>query len=104
MQNQNYYVYDLNGDKAISTHVLHYENLSNEFNALMQEYGISIKLPGKADSAPLFHTYDNSKQYQGDSGTKHDMTVKDLSPENIQTINKVCARDFELFGYGMIQI
>jgi len=99
---QNYYVYDLNGDKVI-THVLHYENLSNEFDALMQEYGISIKLPSKGDSAPMFHTYDHSKQYQGESGSKH-MTVNDLSPENIQTINKIYARDFELFGYNMIQI
>jgi Sulfotransferase family len=93
---QAYYVYDENGNKIID-HVIRYENLSAEFDALMVEYGLPIKLPSKKEGIPMFHTYNRK-------GVSHSqqMTVNELSPENIAKINEVYARDFELFGYRIL--
>jgi hypothetical protein len=94
---QNYYVYDENGLKVID-HILRYESLSEDFDALMKEYGIPVTLPSKEDSKQIFHTYNR----KGVKDAKH-MTVADLSPANIKLINEVYSRDFEFFGYQMIQ-
>lgn len=55
--NQAEYIFD--GKTQIIQHILHYENLQEEFDALVKKYNLSyIKLPSKAESG----VYTNNKQ------------------------------------------
>jgi hypothetical protein len=63
--------------------VLHYENLNTEFNQLMKQYGYNIPLDIKYNTS---HTL---------------ASLTDLSLDTILYINRVYAKDFELFGYEM---
>lgn len=87
--NQAEYVYD--GDKAIVKNIVHYENLSTEFDALMKEYGISTSLPSKEKGG----TYTDKNRSR--------LSHKDLYPETIALINKFAKPDFEKFGYQMVE-
>ncbi len=91
---QNYYVYDENGNKLI-THVLRYQNLQPEFDALMERYNLPVRLLPKS-AKTVFH-------YEGKNGTTSEetITVNSISPKNIERINQLYARDFEFFGYSM---
>lgn len=87
--NQAEYVYD--GDKRIVKNIVHYENLSSEFDALMKDYGIAASLPPKET---------------GGTYTEHNkgrLSHKDLYPETIALINKFAKADFEKFGYQMVE-
>ena len=85
--NQAEYVYD--GDKVIVKNIVHYENLSTEFDALMRKYGIPTSLPSKEKAGA--YTEKNKK-----------LTHRDLDPETIALINKFAKPDFEKFGYQMV--
>jgi len=86
--NQAEYVYD--GDKIIVKNVVHYENLSSEFDALMKKYDINVTLPSKEEGV-----YSDAK--------KSRLSYTDLDPEAIALINEFAKVDFEKFGYQMVE-
>ena len=86
--NQAEYVYD--GDEIVVKHVVHYENLSSEFDALMKKYNIVVTLPPKEEGI-----YADSQ--------KSRLSYKGLDPEAIALINKFAKVDFEKFGYQMVE-
>ena len=86
--NQAEYVYD--GDETIVEHVLHYENLSTEFHALMKKYGIEATLPPKQQG--IYSEVNESR-----------LSYKELDPEAIALINDFAKADFEKFGYQMVE-
>ena len=63
--------------------VLRHEALEEDFNDLMNEYGHPFTLGPKVNDLP-----------------EKPMNISDLYPETIELIQKVYARDFELFGYS----
>jgi len=86
--NQAEYVYD--GDEIVVKHVVHYENLSSEFDALMKKYNIDVTLPPKEEGI-----YADAQ--------KSRLSYKDLDPEAIALINEFAKVDFEKFGYQMVE-
>jgi hypothetical protein len=70
-------------EKQYTIHVLRFENLESEFNALMKEYGYPIILNNKANVS------------------KKVAKLSDLSIETIEYINRLYIKDFEMFGYEM---
>jgi hypothetical protein len=86
--NQAEYVYD--GDEVIVQNVLHYENLSGEFDALMKKYEIDVTLPPKEEGV-----YSEAKEGR--------LSYKDLDPEAIALVNEFAKIDFEKFGYQMVE-
>mmetsp|Transcript_5338 Transcript_5338/g.8822 ORF Transcript_5338/g.8822 Transcript_5338/m.8822 type:complete len:1000 (+) Transcript_5338:185-3184(+) len=87
--NQAEYVYD--GDEIIVKHVLHYENLSGEFDALMKKYNIALTLPSKDEG--VYSEANNERR----------LSYKDLDPEAIALVNVFAKVDFEKFGYQMVE-
>lgn len=69
----------------IKTTILKFENLETDFNNLMKEYSLDLKLD--------IHEQKSEKVF----------TVDDLSNETIELINKVYSKDFALFAYKMIK-
>lgn len=68
-------------------HILRFETLKQDFDNLMAHYRLNIKLDQHENkSVPL---------------TKK-LTIADISPENIRKINTYYKKDFELFGYTML--
>jgi len=88
MVNQIEYVFE-KGVQVID-HVIHYENIQEEFNNLMEIYGLDLKLPNK-ESHGVNTRGKNSK-----------LSHFDLFPETIAIINKYAADDFTMFGYEMV--
>ena len=80
------YLLDKDGN-IIIRNIIKQENLNDEFNQLMTTYGYSIRLSRNNKNNPAL----------GDK-----FTVKDLSKKNIDLINEIYQKDFELFGYEMI--
>lgn len=76
------YVYDDDG-KQIVHHVIRFEKLETEFENLMKQYGLSIKLDVR--------TMTNKKKY----------SIDDFTDETMQLINEVYKKDFLLFNYQM---
>jgi hypothetical protein len=64
--------------------VLRYENLEEEFNALMKEYGYSIVLDRKINVS------------------KKVASLSDLTLDTIELINRIYEKDFTTFGYEMV--
>jgi hypothetical protein len=64
--------------------VLRYENLEEEFNALMKEYGYNIVLNKKVNVSVKT------------------AFLSDLTLETIELINRVYEKDFTTFGYEMV--
>jgi len=64
--------------------VLRFENLEEEFNSLMKEYGYSIVLNKKVNVSNKF------------------ALLADLTPDTIRLINRIYEKDFTTFGYDMI--
>lgn len=87
--NQAEYVYD--GNNILIKNVIYYEHLSEDFNHLMNKYGLNVKLPSKEESG-IYTDKENSER----------LTYRDLSPESIEIINKYARADFDLFGYTMV--
>ncbi|KAL7437719.1 hypothetical protein ACHAXM_005805 [Skeletonema potamos] len=88
--NQAEYVFD--GDEIIVKNVVHYENLSTEFDALMKKYGIDVNLPSKQDGGVY------SDENKGRLSHLH------LDPEAIALVNEFAKPDFEKFGYQMVEM
>jgi hypothetical protein len=65
-------------------HILHFENLEAEFNALMIEYGLPARLTKHLNKS------------HNDNG----LTVSDFDEAALQSIRNNYAKDFELFGYS----
>ena len=70
----------------IKTHFIRFENLSEEFEILMNQYNLDLKLSKHLNKS-------KNKIY----------SICDLSKENIQLINKVYRKDFIIFNYKMLQ-
>ena len=86
--NQAEYVFD--GDEIIVKNVVHYENLSTEFDALMRKYGFDdVSLPSKEDGV-----YSDVN--------KRKLSYTHLDPEAIALVNEFAKPDFEKFGYQMV--
>ena len=76
----------VNQSFPVTIRVLKFENLAEEFDALMQEFGLStmLRLPPRSSSSKV---------------NKNKITVQDLTDETRQMIYDYYRRDFELFGY-----
>lgn len=96
--NQVEYIYDNDGTTKLIQHVLYYEDLSSEFNALMKEYNLDhLVLPSKET-----HGINVSSSNKEGSEKKKKFTYTDLTDLSIACINRYAARDFETLGYSMI--
>lgn len=84
---QHDYVFDKTG-KRIVKHVLHFENLTSEFNALMKEYSLNISLPEKERKYTKWY---------GDN-----LSALDLNSTTVRRIEELYGKDFELGNYSMI--
>lgn len=73
-------------DNKSTIHILHFENIKNDFDTLMKKYKINIK----------FNLHVNA------STKKKKFTKQSLSPEVINLINRVYHFDFVKFGYKKI--
>jgi hypothetical protein len=71
-------------EKGFTIHVLHYENLEQEFDELMSKYGYKISLENRRN------------------GKRNNATRKDLTLETIERINRIYEKDFKMFGYEMV--
>lgn len=72
-------------DKNYDIRILKFENLEEEFNKLMSDFNLDIKL----------NRHENKGHYR-------QFTKKDFSKELINLINEIYKKDFEEFGYEMI--
>jgi hypothetical protein len=64
----------------------------------MEKYDLPVRMPTKSAKS-VFHF-----RAKGKPNEEERITVNSISPENIQKVNEVYARDFEFFGYPMIEI
>jgi len=85
--NQVNYIHDRDGTKLIK-HILHFENLQEEFNDLMQLYNLPLNL-----------TVVNVGTYKS---SNNKLSVRDLYPETIHAINEYASVDFRMLGYKMV--
>jgi hypothetical protein len=74
-------------DQTTKIHILHFENLEEEFNKLMKSYQMSYIRLKKTNQKP------NNVKY----------SIKDFSKKLIDVINNVYDKDFTIFGYDKIQ-
>lgn len=79
------FVYNDHHERLIQ-HVLHFENLKPEFDALMESYGIPLRLP--------------NEKYR--FSARKDLGVHNLTEENILLIEKIYWDDFKEFGYKVL--
>jgi hypothetical protein len=80
------FVYDKNHRRVVD-HVLHFENLHNEFPALMDQYNLSDVVLAKKSVG-------RRARYNKRLG------VENLTLSNLRLIEKIYQRDFEAFGYA----
>lgn len=69
-------------DNSVKVNILKLENLKHDFDLLMKNYNMNVKLD--------LHTNKGNKKY---------FNVNDFSPDVINLINKFYDKDFKLFGY-----
>ena len=72
-------------DNTATIHILKYEKIEEEFNALMTSYEYNMKLNKKVN---VSNTH---------------FRINDISEENIKLIDRVYKNDFEIFGYTLLQ-
>jgi len=89
--NQVEYVYDK--DKVIIPNIVHYENISTEFHALMKEYNLNISLASKEEKKEAIYRTE----------VQNRLTYKDLDAATIEMINEYSKLDFQKFGYQMVK-
>lgn len=77
------HLYTHNNDKQIVDYIIKYENADKGFNILMDKYKCDIK-------------------YIKQTPTTKKFNIKDISKENINLINKIYEKDFQLYNYHMI--
>ena len=73
-------------DRSVNVRVLKFENIEAEFNELMKEYNLPVRLNKKI-------MVSHNKQF----------TINDITKETMELINTVYKRDFEEFGYSMLE-
>ena len=76
-------------NKKVVKHIIHFENLREEFHGLMKQYNINITLPDRA----------SARRKRSEKAT---ITKYDLNAENRQRIENFYAKDFEEFGYPIM--
>jgi len=81
---QHYYVYNKLGRKMVK-HVLRFENLTEEFQELMEKYSLNITLGNKTNA-------------RGSSA----LSVENLTRETIDMVNDRYAKDFRFFNYSLL--
>jgi hypothetical protein len=74
------------------THVIRFEHLAVEFNALMAKSGYGVRLSEAKIS---------DSRHMGSKEDCRALGPKDLSPEVRKLANEIYKDDFELFGYSM---
>lgn len=84
---QHYFIYDENGQRLVD-HILHFENLHEEFAALMKAYDMDVVLP--------------IPEKKNHASNDKRLTAKDLYPETLEIINRVAAKDFVIGQYKMV--
>lgn len=90
MNPQSNFVYDFRKEKPLVEHVIFYENIGHELNALFENYNSTVRLS-------------NQKTNQGHySSAAKKMTVESLTPQTLRMINKFYRQDFDFLGYRMI--
>lgn len=77
-------------DDSVNMHVLKYENLKSDFENLMKDYGYNLEL--------------NTHVNIGNKGEYKKFSIQDMDKDTITLINKVYKKDFDIFGYEMINI
>jgi hypothetical protein len=92
---QHYYVFD-DSQRQVTTHVLHYEHLHEEFQALVNAYKLNISLP-PTDTYMVGKYVEDSPKC-----TTTKLTIANLSSETIHIINEFYGPSFELFGYARV--
>ena len=80
---QSLYIYDQEGNKVVD-HVLQFERLDTEFEMLMKNYTLNIKLPDRPVNA---------------RSTAVKLDTTHLSKRTVHFINEYYERDFSNFGY-----
>ena len=90
--NQVEYVYD--GEEMLIPNILQYENLSSDFQALMDTYTLNVTLPATAVNTDQVHATT--------SNVTNRLSYRDLYPETIARINEYAKPDFQKFGYQMV--
>ena len=85
LQRQATYISDEGGLLRVK-HILHYENLEEEFNTLMKHYNMSLRYSKKKINASL---------------RDRNLTISDLNEKTLAVINSVYAKDFADFGYAV---
>jgi Sulfotransferase family len=80
------FVYD-RSNRCVVEHVLHFETLSDEFPALMDQYNLSSVVLA-------------AKEMGRHSRNKNRLGVENLTLSNLRIIEKIYQRDFEVFGYA----
>ena len=90
---QHYYIFNETGAQ-VTTHVLHYETLAEEFPILMAAYNLSqvVLSQQHVNSGRYNTTNENSK-----------LTSANLTTETIQRINQNSGQTFELVGYRRVE-
>lgn len=76
---QHHFIYDDNGKKTCHN-VLRFDNLTNEFNDLMNKHEYDIRLDDK----------------KKDNKSNSVLTAKDVDEENIRMIHEIYKRDFDI--------
>ena len=71
-------------EPGFTIHVIHYENMTEEFHSLIKRYGYYITLEKRTNVSV------------------NNATLCDLTLETIELINRVYERDFTTFGYQMV--
>jgi len=66
-------------------HIIHFENLETEFNALMVQYGLPARLT----------------KHINKSSNLSNLSVKDFNADSIRLIQTLYKKDFETFGYSL---
>lgn len=84
------FIFDKDGRRVIE-HVLRFENLTTEFAALMDSYGLGdvVQLPRKAEG-------------KGRQSHHRGLGVANLTSVNIRLIESYYLRDFQAFGYPTV--
>lgn len=83
------YVYEndnFNSKSKIPHVILKFENLNNDFNSFIKSYKLNINL-------------DEILNVKTNLSINKDITINDVTPENIELIYNYYINDFKLFGY-----
>jgi Sulfotransferase family len=92
------YVYDDQGRQMVE-HVLRFENMTAEFDALMQQYNMTnMSLPQLMTSSSTKGNHTTLEAVKN-STTTSKLTRKDLTERTKSMIHVIFPRDFDAFGY-----